>query len=217
MNRDTVHDFTGTILTHDGRSHIIAKERTCNFIPMNNIENVHHLARETKSNGKEAPYSFSTRISGCPVYNHNRNIALALNLNHPKFNGNNLQYILDILDRLTLIEDYRNFDSTGISNMQPEDLEYINRISNDANIIINRADKNLGFSINHISWYVQEYKRQLSDNEIYEQLPFEHIPDIIEEGRKELLLIYKKYASDIKLKKYDLTILKSRQPKDCRL
>ena len=101
--------------------------------------------------------------------------------------------------------------------MQPEDLEYINRISNDANIIINTADKNLGFSINHISWYVQEYKRQLSDNEIYEQLPFEHIPDIIEEGRKEILLIYKIYASDINFKKYDLTLLKSRQPKDCRL
>ena len=46
MNRDTVHDFTGTILTHDGRSHIIAKGP--NFIPVNNLENVHHLARETK-------------------------------------------------------------------------------------------------------------------------------------------------------------------------
>ena len=215
MNRDTVHDFTGAILTHDGCSHIIANGP--NFIPVNNIGNVHHLARETKSNVKEALYSFSTRISGCPVYNHSKNIALALNLNHPKFNGNNLQYMLDILDRLTLKDDYRNFDSTGISNMQPQDLEYINRISNDPNIIINTADKILGFSINHINWYVQEYKRQLSDNEIYEQLPFNHIPDIIEEGRKELLLIYNKYANDIKLKNYDLTILKSRQPKDIKL
>ena len=110
------------------------------------------------------------------------------------------------MDRLPLLGNHANFEATGIGNLQPKDLELINSIAKNPNIIINTADKNLGFTINHIEWYEQEYQRQLSDYEIYEQLPLEQIPNILEKGREELLLIYNRYSNDSSLNSYKIAI-----------
>ena len=84
-------------------------------------------------------------------------------------------------------------------------------------MIINTADKNLGFSINHTAWYLQEYERQLSDKDVYEEFDIKNIENIVKQGKSDLLLIYNNYANKSELNKYNLSILRNRKIEDIKI
>ena len=54
-------------------------------------------------------------------------------------------------------------------------LKELRRINNKDEIVINVADKNLGFVINNTSWYVHELNRQLSDSNTYIKMERHHL------------------------------------------
>ena len=149
----------------------------------------------------EALDRFSIAKSKCHMYKHKRNLAFSLNLNHPNIKGDNLHYMLDILESLPRVYSEVHFDHDN-DNLLFNDLKLINTVANMPDIIINTADKNLGFTINHLDWYIQEYKRQLSDNDVYEKLPLEQLSNILSLGKNDLLLLYNKYANNENLRGY---------------
>ena len=111
----------------------------------------------------------------------------------------------------------RVYSDHDTDNLLFNDLKLINTVANMPDIIINTADKNLGFTNNHLDWYKQEYKRQLSDNDVYEKLPLEPLSNILSLGKNDLLLLHNKYANNVNLSGYKLTILKNRLQTEIKL
>lgn len=85
------------------------------------------------------------------------------------------------------------------NNFDSSDYFIIKKLAKDNNTIINIADKALGFSINHIEWYVSEYKRQLADKEVHEEKNFADVEQIILKGHNDLREIYNTYHQDNEL------------------
>ena len=213
--RDTVHDFTNTLLTNPKLGYILSKGP--NFIPTDHSCNAQDEIKMTKITIIQALDKFSMKISKSPMYKYCKNLALALNLNHPDFKGDNLLYVLDILDGIATIDNFEYSRHLDVKNLHKNDLAIIHDMAKDSNIVINTADKNLGFTIYNIEWYINEYNRQLSDNDVYEELPLTQINNIVDKGKQELLLIYNKYANETCLDCYKLSILKNRIKTDIKL
>ena len=72
----------------------------------------------------------------------------------------------------------------------------IKQLAKDNDILINIADKNLGFCINHTEWYMNEYQRQLAEKEIYEEKNYADMEQIISKGHSDLREIHNKYHQD---------------------
>ena len=82
---------------------------------------------------------------------------------------------------------------------------------------MNVADKNLGFSINHVAWFTNEYNRQLGDSEVYDQKNHNDMDQIIKNGRKNLTTIFNKYSNEPSLSLLNLEILSTRDINDIKL
>ena len=64
------------------------------------------------------------------------------------------------------------------SNLTSSEKAAITELKNNSNIIIKQADKNLGPTVLDREWYMNEAKRQLSDNKVYQpvtKVPFDYI------------------------------------------
>ena len=90
-------------------------------------------------------------------------------------------------------------------------------MANNHDIVINTADKNLGFSINHTQWYINEYQRQLADTGVYHKKAYADIENIIRIGHRDLNEIKDKYNCPQITEKYNLNILGSRNIEDIKL
>ena len=77
--------------------------------------------------------------------------------------------------------------------------------------------KNLGFSINHTQWYINEYQRQLADTGVYHKKAYADIENIIRIGHRDLNEIKDKYNCPQITEKYNLNILGSRNIEDIKL
>ena len=126
-------------------------------------------------------------------YKYGNTIALKLNLNHPNVTSHTLQYILDVLEKSSDIS-IPNEEEPSYSNISVEEVNLIKDLAKNNDIVINTADKNIGFSINHIKWYCDEYNRQLSDGNVYEEIPYANKNDIIRQGYTDLNNLYEKYS-----------------------
>ena len=112
------------------------------------------------------------------------NIALKLNLNHPNLKQSDIDYMVDVLENCNRLEDNALENEPVNNNINQNDIQTIKDLTNKKDIIVNVADKNLGFSINHVTWYTNEYKRQLADNVVYEKKNHNDMDQIIKNGRE---------------------------------
>ena len=213
-NRDRVHDFTGILKENGDLNKILGKGP--NFIPATG-HNDGNVFRDITQNVINALCDYSHTITHTKAFTHDRNIALSLNLNHPNFDQHSLNYIYDILEGCSDIDNETLCNQPLNNNMSHEDSLKIKHLADNSNIIVNIADKNLGFSVNHVQWYVAEYKRQLSDTTVYEAKEYSKINEIITQGTNDLKTLYDKYHDDPGLIIYDLDILTTRSRDNIKL
>ena len=103
------------------------------------------------------------------------------------------------------------------NNINHNDIQTIKDLTNNKDIIVNVADKNLGFSINHVAWFTNEYNRQLGDSEVYDKKNHNDMDQIIKNGRKDLTTIFNKYSNEPSLSHFNLEILSTRDINDIKL
>ena len=101
-------------------------------------------------------------------------------------------------------------------NITNASLKSIINLSNNPNIIITGADKNLGLCINSTKWYMMEYKRQLSDTDTYQEIPYHQLTEINTKSITELHALYSKHKSinSLYIKGKDLEPLLHRKLED---
>ena len=187
--RNIVHDFTNT--TKDNPCILDIIKKGPSFIPTTS-EN--HDTKDTISKTiSDTVESYCSKMTNTNSYKYGNNIALKLNLNHPNVTSHTLQYILDVLEKNSDIS-IPNEEEPSYSNISVEEVNLIKDLAKNNDIVINTADKNLGFSINHIKWYCDEYNRQLSDGNVYEEIPYANKNDIIRQGYTDLNNLYEKYS-----------------------
>ena len=206
-SRARVHDFTGLLDKHEEIYKILVKGP--NFIPttMNSDKDT---CKEIRKNIIEALHKYSIKATHEKTSTYNKNITLSLNLNHPNLDWRSYNYAIDILEKSSKIDEHILETEPMNNNLDRSDYFNIKQLAKDNNTIINIADKNLGFSINHIEWYVNEYKRQLADKEIYEEKNYTDMEQIISKGYSDLRKIHNKYHQDDDLIAYNIDILTNR-------
>ena len=210
-DRNTVHDFTDITKEDNMINDIIAKGP--NFIPTTNCQETNIYNEIIDAIGK-----YTQKITGCKTFKHNSNTSMKLNMNHPNMKPQHLEYIMNILNKLQNVN--KSMDSIqdkSLSNTSEADLVKIDSIADSNDIIVNIADKNLGFSVNHIEWYINEYNRQLSDKDVYEKIEYGLMNDIIINGCEQLQIIYKKYDNNRDLAYLNLNMLIKRNVNEVRL
>ena len=89
----------------------------------------------------------------------------------------NLEYIQEFLT---------NIPEANNQEEKHEVMTRLHTLGKDKDIIINTADKNIGFSINTTSWYAGELKRQLSDRNTYIEIINDTNTDLIETSKNNL-------------------------------
>lgn len=203
--KQLVHDFTGSL----NQDTLKMLANGPNFIPTI-TQNKHDMKLECKNAILTTLHKYAGSIAGSNTYSHNSNMAISLNLNHPNFTGNKLMYMIDILEKVDTLKDYQLRYRNSCSNMTQSEFNIIRKLAEDNDIIINTADKNLGFSINHVQWYTNEYKRQLSDKQVYENIPIQEQRNIITKGHRDLMELHQKYQNTENVKNYNIDILQNR-------
>lgn len=205
--RKTVHNFTSLVI-NEQLNKLLGKGP--NFIPTK-TDTTNNFNDTYKNRIFNTLSEYSKKETNMETYNHTSNMALKFNLNCPELTREARTYMIDILEKtsLTCYEKQK----THLVNSNITELEYndIQHLAKNPKIIINTADKNLGLSINSVEWYVQEYERQLNDEQIYTQIPYNEIENIIINGIKDLSILHKKYSKHQELKRFDLDLLIQRE------
>lgn len=211
--RTVVHNFTNMKLENDLYNIIV---KGPNFIPT--IQNNNgSISKECINNINEVLSRYTKALTSTNSYKHGNNIALKLNLNNTDVSTESREYVFDILDECENLED-TIFEKLSINrNTSESEYKFITELAKINDIIINTADKNLGFSINSIQWYVNEYKRQLSDNDVYENMSCADMKNIIENSHEKLLDLHNIYSDIDILRKFNIDILKERNISDIKL
>ena len=64
-----------------------------------------------------------------------------------------------------------------LANINMRSFTLTKELAQEPHLVVGTADKNLGFTINSIDWYIQEYNRQLSNNNTYGKIttPFNEL------------------------------------------
>lgn len=215
IDRANLHNFTDLKIDHSLNSTLC---KGPNFIPTSPTPE-NEINKMYSSSFQNALSRYAKAITGITASTYGTNMALKLNLNHPNINTSNLSYVLDVLDKRERFYTV-NTEHPNNNNNNYTQLQHIKRIHNLAkrpDIIVNVADKNLGFCINSTKWYVQEYDRQLSDNNVYTQVPYDNMADIITKGLKDLHILHDKYINVPELKRFDLHILKHRDHSEVKI
>lgn len=74
-------------------------------------------------------------------------------------------------DNIGFIQDFiQNMPDTQNLEESSKVMAHLYNLSRNSEIIVNTADKNLGFVINNTSWYLRELYRQLSDTNTYREI-----------------------------------------------
>ena len=90
---------------------------------------------------------------------------------------------MSLLNDLSLLNDFTKNKNLPINhkllNISKLNALTISKLSNNPNHIFIKADKNLGWTLVPISWFLYEYNRQLSDNSTYKLIPNMNESEII--------------------------------------
>ena len=213
-SREKIHDFTG-ILEHDYEIFNLLNKGP-NFIPTishNEVESKEAIVNKVINSLQQ----YSKSITHAKAQQYCNNIALKLNLNHPNLKQSDIDYMVDVLENCNRLEDNALENEPVNNNINQNDIQTIKDLTNKKDIIVNVADKNLGFSINHVTWYTNEYKRQLADNVVYEKKNHNDMDQIIKNGREDLTTIFNKYSNEPSLSHFNLDILNTRGINDIKL
>lgn len=206
--RKTVHNFTSLEINQQ-LNKVLGKGP--NFIPTRE-DNTNNFNDTYKDRIFNTLLEYSKKETNMETYRHANNMALKVNLNYPELTWEARTYMIDILEK-TSIACHEKHQQIYMVNSNITELEYenIRCLSKNPKIIVNTADKNLGLSINSIEWYIQEYDRQLNDEQIYTQIPYSELDNIIINGITDLDVLYKKYSNHQELKHFDLDLLIQRE------
>jgi len=175
-----VHNFTRKVFSSDLMDLL---EKGPGFVPHQPIklydvrkgikENVYDCVRKLNhiSSGKNVPQDVLKLISNSDTYEQTYMLL------------QDLENVPDII-----------LPHNKCNNTRYRVLRELNSLVKDDTIVINVADKNLGFVINDTEWYVQEYHRMMRKNtKIYRLLPNVDVSKIIDDSLIDLYEIAKKF------------------------
>jgi len=149
-----IHNFTDSIFSSDVQSVL---NKGPNFIPSHRLDSTIHK-KQFKSDILNSVCE-DLHVPSCTNFTDLNNCIASTPT------GISLP-VLTVLDNLS--DSLNSFTvDHELQNVQYTTLDQISALANDDKIIINVADKNLGFCINSTRWYSQEYDRQLSNALVY--------------------------------------------------
>lgn len=128
-------------------------------------------------------------------------------IGHPNFNTHSIDYVHETISLLTnftqnIPETFQPINHNSL-NIDYKNFSKISKFSKNRKFIFIKADKNLGWTYLPITWFINEYRRQLSDTSTYRSTPNINIANTrtnsysylnkIQQHFKEFLTDHKKF------------------------
>ena len=155
-----------------------------NYIPTMTIFDIKRQKKQQLTNiVKQITNTSSKRSTFQPIY---------LGVNNPQLDLETKIQSIDTIDEITKLTQ-ENGSITKPDNLISEIMKELVQLSNRKDIVINIADKNMGFIINNTTWYIQELSRQLSDTATYIEICNCDQNDIIQISISNLNKLRQKY------------------------
>ena len=155
-----------------------------NYIPTMTIFDINRQKKQQLTNiVKQITNTSSKRSTFQPIY---------LGVNNPQLDLETKIQSIDTIDEITKLTQ-ENGSITKPDNLISEIMKELVQLSNRKDIVINIADKNMGFIINNTTWYIQELSRQLSDTATYIEICNCDQNDIIQISISNLNKLRQKY------------------------
>ena len=117
---------------------------------------------------------------------------LRLGINNSVLNNDTRVQSIQALEEIINISENKATNTNQIDDIS-DTLNSLIKLSNRIDIVINIADKNIGFVINNTTWYVKELHRQLSDKYTYIEISGCNKNDIIDISTSNLNKLKSKY------------------------
>ena len=117
---------------------------------------------------------------------------LRLGINNPVLNNDTKIQSIQAIEEIINISENKATNTNQIDDIS-DTLNSLIKLSNRNDIVINIADKNIGFVINNTTWYVKELRRQLSDKYTYIEISGCNKNDLIDISTSNLNKLKSKY------------------------